>query len=144
MLESIKEFVEFLAEDLAQIGATLTPWILLGLLGLYVLWLVIGYLRVSQVGVEARPLSAIALPPASDPTASEAPTGEPVATAVPHGVPYCRFDDLQYPIGATFCATCERDLLLDCVNCGATVAASDASCYRCGTPTGAAGTSHAG
>ena len=38
----------------------------------------------------------------------------------------------------------ERDLLLDCVNCGATVAASEAFCYRCGTPTGAAETSNAG
>ena len=48
------------------------------------------------------------------------------------------FDGLQYPLGARFCTACERDLLLDCVNCGATLAASDASCYRCGTPTGAA------
>ena len=33
-------------------------------------------------------------------------------------------------------ATCQ----LDCANCGATVAAGEASCYRCGTPTGAART----
>jgi Double zinc ribbon len=136
VLESIKEFIEFLAEDLAQIGATLTPWILLGLLALYVLWLVIGYLRVSQVGLgegHAR-RQVLELPSSSSGTAAE----------LPRGVAYCSFDQLQYPVGATFCTACERDLLLDCVNCGATVAASEAFCYRCGTPTGAAETSNAG
>jgi hypothetical protein len=135
VLESIKDFVEFLAEDLAQIGATLAPFALVGLLGLYVLWLVIGYLRVGQAGLERQAIPVAALPP----TAEE----EDAAVARPHGVPYCSFDGLQYPLGATFCAACERDLLLDCTNCGATLAASDASCYRCGTPTGAAVTSHA-
>ena len=136
MLESIKEFIEFLAEDLAQIGATLTPWILLGLLGLYVLWLVIGYLRVSQVGLAEghAPRQVLELPSSS----------ETAAVELPRGVAYCSFDQLQYPLGATFCTACERDLLLDCANCGATLAASEASCYRCGTPTGAAGTSRPG
>ena len=133
MLESIKDFVEFLAEDLAQIGATLAPYALAGLLGLYVLWLVIGYLRVSQVGLEPHPQPVVPLPPAPEPAALET-----AGAAHPRGVPYCGFDGLLYPAGATFCAACERDLLLDCVNCGATVAAGDASCYRCGTPTGAA------
>jgi hypothetical protein len=134
VLEQIKDFIEFLAEDLAQIGATLAPFALAGLLGLYVLWLVIGYLRVSQVGIEARPQPVLALPPVD----------EPEALPRARGVPYCSFDGLLYPPGATFCAACERDLLLDCVNCGATVHAGDASCYRCGTPTGAAGTTHEG
>jgi hypothetical protein len=134
VLEQIKDFVEFLAEDAAQIGATVAPYALAGLLGLYVLWLVVGYLRVSQVGLEAQPRPVSALPPAP----------EPEALPRPRGVPYCAFDSFVYPLGATFCAACERDLLLDCVNCGATVAASEAFCYRCGTPTGAAGTSNAG
>jgi len=47
-------------------------------------------------------------------------------------------DGLQYPAGARFCTVCERDLSLDCTNCGATLRAGDASCYRCGTRTGAA------
>jgi hypothetical protein len=118
VLEQIKDFVEFIAEDAAQIGATVAPFALAGLLGLYVLWLVVGYLRVSQVGLDAHAQPAVPLPPASD--------------------------GLMYPLGATFCAACERDLLLDCVNDGATVAASEAFCYRCGTPTGAAETSNAG
>jgi hypothetical protein len=135
VLESIKDFVEFLAEDLAQIGATLAPFALAGLLGLYVLWLVIGYLRVSQVGLERQTLPVAQLPPAAEPGG---------AIDRPRGTPYCSFDGLQYPMGATFCTVCERDLLLDCTNCGATLGAGDASCYRCGTPTGAARTSHAG
>jgi hypothetical protein len=136
VLESIKDFVEFLAEDLAQIGATLAPYALLGLLGLYVLWLVIGYLRVSQVGLGDghAPRQVLELP------SSEASA----AIDVPRGVPYCSFDALMYPVGATFCTACERDLLLDCSNCGATRAAGEASCYRCGTPTGAAGMTHPG
>jgi hypothetical protein len=135
VLEAIKDFVEFLAEDLAQIGATLAPYVLLGLLGLYVLWLVIGYLRVSQVGLgEAHSQrQVLELPSSSGSGAAE----------LPRGVAYCSFDQLQYPLGATFCTACERDLLLDCTDCGATLAASDASCYRCGTPTGAAGTTDA-
>jgi hypothetical protein len=135
VLESIRDFVEFLAEDLAQIGATLAPYALLGLLGLYVLWLVIGYLRVTQVGLaEGRARRQVLELPSSSGTA---------AAELPRGVAYCSFDQLQYPVGATFCTACERDLLVDCTNCGATLAASDASCYRCGTPTGAAGTTHA-
>jgi hypothetical protein len=135
VLESIKDFVEFLAEDLAQIGATLAPYALLGLLGLYVLWLVIGYLRVTQVGLaEGRARRQVLELPSSSGTAP---------AARPRGVAYCSFDQLQYPVGATFCTACERDLLLDCVSCGATLAASDASCYRCGTPTSAAGTTRA-
>ncbi len=135
MLESIKDFVEFLAEDLAQIGATLAPYALLGLLGLYVLWLVIGYLRVSQIGLgdSQAPRKVLELQSSSGTAATE----------LPQGVAYCSFDQLQYPLGATFCTACERDLLLDCANCGATLAASNASCYRCGTPTGAAGTPRA-
>jgi hypothetical protein len=129
-MEQIKEFIEFLAEDLAQIGATLFPWAALGLVGLYVLWLVIGYLRVSQVGLAegVSPQPVHALPPAAEDSGVERP----------RGVPYCAVDNLQYPAGATFCTVCERDLLIDCVNCGATLAAGEASCYRCGTPTGAA------
>ena len=128
-MEQIKEFVEFLAEDLAQIGATLFPFAALGLVGLYVLWVVIGYLRVSQVGlaegVSPRPVLAL-------------PAAEGAEQEHPRGVPYCAFDSLAYPAGATFCTVCERDLVIDCVNCGATLASGDASCYRCGTPTGTA------
>ena len=131
MLDAIREFIEWLSSDIINVVATLFPYLLVGLVGLYVLWLVVGYLRVSQVGLHEghAPQSAVALP--------AAPEGEALAAA-PRGVPYCATDGLQYPAGARFCTRCERDLSIDCSSCGATVSASEASCYRCGTPTGVA------
>lgn len=126
-MDLIRDFTEWFSSDIAEVGATLFPFGALGLLGLYLLWLLIGYLRVSQVGladsVTPQPVFALT-------STDESPR--------PRGVPYCPFDGLQYPLGARFCTSCERDLLLDCVNCGATLFAGDASCYRCGTRTGAA------
>jgi hypothetical protein len=102
----------------------------IGLLGLYMLWLLVGYLRVSRVGVSEAHAGqqAVALP---------GPAAEGELPAPPRGVPYCAVDGLQFPLGARFCTVCERDLVLECVNCGATLTAGDASCYRCGTRTGA-------
>jgi hypothetical protein len=137
-MESIKEFIEFLVEDIAEIGANLFPFAALGLLGLYVLWLVIGYLRVSQVGLgDGRAAQPVRFLPSASTTVGTDPGTETATDSRPRGVPYCAFDGLQYPHGARFCTTCERDLLLDCTNCGATLAAGDASCYRCGTRTAA-------
>ena len=126
-MELIRDAIEWVGSDLGSTIFTLGPFLLVGLVGLYVLWLVIGYLRVSQVGLGEghAPQPVVPLPPAGEPA------------AVPRGVPYCSFDQLQYPSDARFCTRCERDLLLDCVNCGATLSAADASCYRCGTSTGA-------
>jgi hypothetical protein len=138
-MELIRDIIEWVSSESLGAIATLFPWLLVGLVGLYVLWLLLGYLRVSQVGLTESRASApvVALPGSA---ADDTPTlGE-----APRGVPYCAFDGLQYPIGATFCAKCERDLTLDCVNCGATLTASDASCYRCGTRTGAADVDLAG
>jgi hypothetical protein len=132
-MDLIRDAIEWFATNTTSTAATLFPYAAIGLLGLYILWLVIGYLRVSQVGLSERPSRPVAaLPP---PTEAEA------GVERPRGVPYCSFDALQYPLGARFCTQCERDLLLDCTNCGATLAAGDASCYRCGTPTGVAGAS---
>jgi hypothetical protein len=132
-MELIRDIIEWVSSESLGAIATLFPWLLVGLVGLYLLWLLVGYLRVSQVGIADghAPAPVVALPP---------PSGEdtPGLGAAPRGVPYCTFDGLQYPLGATFCTKCERDLTLDCVNCGATLTASDASCYRCGTRTGTA------
>lgn len=129
-MELIRNLLEWIANDSGSAIATLMPFMLLGLLGLYILWLVVGYLRVSQVGLgEGRGVqSAIQLPSAPDGTAER-----------PRGVPYCTFDGLAYPGGAQFCTSCERDLFIDCATCGATGPAAAASCYRCGNPTGAGG-----
>jgi hypothetical protein len=123
-MEAIREFIEWFSTDTINALATLAPYGLLGLAGLYVLWLVIGYLRVSQVSVaeESVPRQTTMLPRA-----------EGGQLEAPRGVPYCPVDGLQYPPGARFCTQCEADLALSCANCGTTIRAADESCYRCGT-----------
>ncbi len=126
-MDVIRDFTDWLSTGWGDRLGVLFPLALVGLLGLYVLWLVIGYLRVSQVGLgDGPPQQVVALPSSGD------------GAETPRGVPYCAFDGLAYPAGARFCTSCERDLTLDCVNCAATLSADDASCYRCGTSTGAA------
>lgn len=120
----IRDIIEFIASGLGGLGATLAPYGFIGLVGLYLLWLVIGYLRVSQVGIQA---DAATLPALQLPRVSDGPM------EAPSGVPYCPIDGLRYPAGARFCTQCEADLSLSCANCGATIRAADESCYRCGT-----------
>lgn len=128
-MDLIRDVADWIAAESINFLASVFPLLMLGLLGLYLLWLLIGYLRVSQVGIhegrEGR--AAVALP-----------SGDAPRLEATRGAPYCPFDGLQYPAGATFCAQCERDLVLDCTTCGATLNASVASCYRCGTPTAVA------
>ncbi len=123
-MELIREVIEYVAKSLGGLGATLVPFAFIGLIGLYLLWLVIGYLRVSQVGIpaEAGNLPAVQLPRTAD-----------GAIEAPRGAAYCPKDGLRYPAGARFCTQCEADLLASCANCGATIRAADESCYRCGT-----------
>ena len=126
-MDWIRDVTDWLSTETINVVATLFPLAMIGLLGLYLLWLVIGYLRVSQVGIDKGSRPAVALP---------GPAGDGGLPEPPRGVPYCAFDGLQYPAGARFCTQCERDLSLDCTNCGATLTAGATSCYRCGTPTG--------
>jgi Double zinc ribbon len=132
-METIRDFIEWFSSETLSAFATIFPYLLFGLVGLYLLWVLIGYLRVSQVGVRdartAQPVIAL-------PSGGEAGEAGTEALPRPRGVPYCAFDGLQYPPDARFCTQCERDLQIDCTNCGATVSASDTSCYRCGTRTG--------
>jgi len=124
MWDAIVSIIEWVADDSAQVLAGAVPYLLIGLSALYVAWLVIGYLRVSQITIDAE--SAV------QPTLRlpKAPDG---AIEAPRGVPYCPVDGLQYPPGARFCTQDETDLALSCANCGATIRAADESCYRCGT-----------
>lgn len=129
-MEAIKNFIESLAVDWGDRLGVAFPLLLAGLVALYLAWVVLGYLRVSQVAIEAEaaaPRPVLRIAGGSD-AAVEAP---------PRGVPYCAYDGLQYPPGARFCTACERDLSYDCTNCGTTLRAADGSCYQCGTPTGA-------
>ena len=124
MLQAIRDAIEWLSGPVVTVVAGLVPFFLLGLAGIYLLWLIIGYLRVSQVGIDSE---AVARPAAPLP---RAPDG---AVEAPRGVPYCPVDGLQYPAGARFCTQCEADLSLSCANCGASIRAAAESCYRCGT-----------
>ena len=123
-MEAIRDFIEWVSSDVAGFVATLVPYLLLGLAGIYILWLIIGYLRVSQIAVNEQSVvqPTLRLP--------RAPDG---AIEAPRGVPFCPVDGLQYPPGARFCTQCEADLALSCNNCGTTIRAADDSCYRCGT-----------
>ena len=122
----VKSWIEWLGNDSGTTLATVFPYLLIGLAGLYVLWLVLGYLRVSQVGIEANASSQPAV------RLQRAPDG---AFEAPRGVPYCPTDALQFAAEARICPVCESDLLVDCANCGATIHAADERCYRCGTRT---------
>ena len=128
-MELIRDWIEWIGNEAGAFVFIIGPYLLAGLVGLYVLWLVVGYLRVSQVGLGEgqAPQPVVALPPATD---------DAETLVRPRGVPYCDYDGLEYPNDARICTQCERDLLRDCVNCGATLRAGDTSCYRCGTPTG--------
>jgi hypothetical protein len=125
-MDLITNAIEWVANDSGTALATLAPYGLLGLAGLYVLWLIVGWLRVSQVAIEqdGPGTRAVALLPR---------TPEGAATTPPPGVPYCPVDGLQYPPGARFCVQDESELLVACASCGATIRAADDSCYRCGT-----------
>jgi len=123
-MEAIRTAIEWIAKDSPTFAAGIFPYALVGLVGLYMLWLLIGYLRVSQVGIraEAATQPVVRLPAAPD-----------GVVEAPRGVPYCPVDGLQYPAGASFCTECEGELALSCANCGATIHAADEACYRCGT-----------
>ncbi len=135
-MQLITDAIEWFANDGGTTIATLFPFMLLGLAGLYVLWLVVGYLRVSQVAIEQDgpgAQAAVLLPPAAD--------GQ--RAAAPRGVPYCPVDGLQYPPGARYCVQDESELLLACASCGTVIRAAAESCYHCGTrSTTAASDSH--
>jgi hypothetical protein len=121
----IKGFIEWIGHDSGSAVATIFPYLLVGIVGVYLLWLVIGYLRVSQVGVAEEShgqAAALPLPAAAD-----------GGMARPRGVPYCPVDHLQFPADAQYCPRCEGDLSIDCANCGTSIQAADDTCFHCGT-----------
>jgi hypothetical protein len=117
----LKGLIESLAVGWAERLTILVPLALIGLLGLYVAWLLIGYLRASQAGIEA------------DAVAGEAVALDPAASAsLTAGAPYCPVDGLVHPVGAAYCARCEADLVHACATCGTTIRSADAVCFSCG------------
>ena len=81
-MELVHDIADWIASGWGDRLGLFFPIVAIGLVGLYVLWLVIGYLRVSQVGLgdSGGPREAVALPPASE------------GVERPRGVPYCAFD----------------------------------------------------
>lgn len=125
-MDVITNLIEWVANDSTTVLVNLFPYLLLGLAALYVLWLVVGYLRVSQVAIEhdGPGTQAVALLPGA---------ADGAAASALRGIPYCPVDGLQYPVGARYCVQDESELLVACANCGATIRAADETCYRCGT-----------
>ncbi len=126
MLEWIKGLIEWVAQDAGAAAATLFPFALVGIMLLYVAWLVVGYLRVSQVGREEELLLS-----GRAERVERAPDG---VVEVEPGIPYCENCALRYPPGALFCVRCEGELTVGCTNCGARLRPSDEICLRCHTP----------
>lgn len=131
----IKGFIEWVGHDLGSATATVFPYLIVGAFGLYLLYLVVGYLRASQVGLSteseaAEGLTATAVPLLPSATGG---TGAAPASGFAPGVPYCPTDQLAYAPGAQICPRCEGDLLVACANCGTIIRAADPSCFHCGT-----------
>jgi hypothetical protein len=117
----LKALIESLATGWAERLTILVPLALIGALGLYVLWLLLGYLRASQKGIEAEAVTGEAIAP------------DPATTGVlPTGAPFCPVDGLVHPLGAAYCVRCEADLIRDCATCGTTIVATDVLCFNCG------------
>jgi hypothetical protein len=123
----IKGFIEWIGHDSGSAFATIFPYLLVGVALLYVLLLVVGYLRVSQVGVGGDAHVSAAPTPLALPSSTQS------GVDVTRGVPYCPTDNLLFQAGDLICPRCEGDLLVHCANCGTTIQASDDSCYHCGT-----------
>jgi hypothetical protein len=127
-MEAIRDLIEWIAQDSGVAVAMVFPYLLIALVALYLASLVIGYLRVSQVGSEEETHGAE--------RAVRLIEGGSGTGPAPRGVPFCLADGIEYPVGARFCTACEADLVLDCRQCGARLGAADDACFRCGTPTG--------
>ena len=137
MFDAIDALIEWVANDSGSTLATIFPYLLLGLVGLWLLWLVLGYLRVSQVGLadDAGHGTATAAPPSLPATGGG-------SIEAPLGVPFCPVDGIPYPAGTVYCARDESSLVVNCANCGTRISASDDRCYQCGTNSPQAAVSH--
>jgi hypothetical protein len=117
----LKELIESLATGWGERLTILVPLALVAAVGLYMLYLLIGYLRASNTGIEAEAVVGEAIP-----LEAETPAG------LPAGAPFCPVDGLVHPSGAVYCVRCEADLARDCATCGTTIRAVDAICFNCG------------
>jgi hypothetical protein len=110
--------------DWGELVDLLPVFLLLGVVGPIVTLLTLGWL----IYVVVRPRDRIAYVQ-PEPVAARIVDGTPV---YPAGEPYCGFDRLVYPPGATRCARCERDLAVICPKCGTGRPAYLDTCGTCG------------
>ena len=113
-----------LSPDWGALVGMLPVLLLIGVVGPLLSLLVLGWL----VYVVRRPRARIpyAVP---QPVPAQLIDGEPV---YPAGEPYCRYDRLVYPPGATHCEVCERDLAVRCPKCDVGRPAFQDTCSSCG------------
>ncbi|NJD27163.1 MAG: hypothetical protein FIA92_02575 [Chloroflexi bacterium] len=110
--------------DWGELVGLLPVFLLVGVVGPILTLLVLGW----ALYVLFRPRDRIAYTE-PEPTAARIVDGAP---AYPAGEPYCAFDRLVYPPGATECRRCGRDLAVICPKCGTGRPAHLDTCGTCG------------
>ena len=125
LFQGLIDFLEpILIPDWRALLDLLPLFLLIGVVGPLLSLLALGWF----IYIVGRPRSRIPYQqPAPQPT--RLVEGQPV---YPPGEPYCAFDRLVYPFGATRCATCGRDLAVICPKCGTGRQAFVDTCGTCG------------
>ena len=109
--------------DWGALVGLLPIFLLIGVVGPIVTLLFIGWLFYVVRAPRAK------LTVAEGPVRALMEDGRPI---YPAGEPYCSYDQLVYPFGATRCDVCHRDLLVRCPKCAAGRSASITTCGNCG------------
>ena len=109
--------------DWGQLIAVIPYLLVLGVLGPILSLIVLGWI----IYAFRRPKRNVAY--AEGPLKAPLVGGQP---EYPSGEPYCPYDGLIYPSGATSCVECRRDLTIRCPRCAAARPAQVAACGNCG------------
>ena len=120
LLEALSGIV---TPDWGALIALLPVFLLIGVVGPLISLLVIGWVVYLLRAPRAR------LVIVEGPTAARVENGQP---GYPAGEPYCPTDQLVYPVGATRCDACRRDLFVRCPKCSAGRSATLSTCGNCG------------
>jgi hypothetical protein len=125
LFQGLIDFLQpILIPDWRALIDLLPVFLLLGVVGPIITLLALGWF----VYFVSKPRSRIPYQaPAPQPARIE--DGKPV---YPSGEPYCAFDQLVYPFGATRCERCGRDLAVICPKCGTGRPAYLDTCGTCG------------
>lgn len=110
--------------DWSALIGLLPIFLLIGVVGPIVTLLVLGWLIYGLGKPRGRAASVDPVP-----MAAQLVDGVP---QYPAGEPYCPFDRLVYPFGATRCTICHRDLAVRCPKCGIGREATIDTCGNCG------------